>query len=321
MCVYVTNNSRLSKIIEKVMREVYILGDTSEDERLERAQRLGTAVDDWKAKLPFLLGSIKLSLLQQTYRRQATLLQLAHWHAQILVYRPFLTAAYPSDREKKRVADMAIRNCVEAARALLAATVNLAREQSARDKSHFHTILYAHHVTYSAAAVVFVLPHTRERQKLLAGGAHNHKPESDAKLFELAQKAIKALVDDTNRYSPARRWAVILEELRDEAARQVPKDPQGSEADGNGDLESPDEQLLEDILRAHWAAGVAPRVSVGNNDATAAEPVPAIVPRLWDKWKTTDWLDLDSAVSFMVLIFFVYGLTVRSAGFWSNFRL
>lgn len=290
------------------MRQVYTLDpEVSEDERLERAWRLGAAVEDWKAKLPYLMGRIKLSLLHLTYRRQATLLQLAHWHAQILVYRPFLTAAYPSDREKKRIADQAIRNCVEASRALLAATVNLAREQSERDKSHFHTILYAHHVTYSAAAVVFILPHIRERQRLHSGGAHNLKPETDARLFELAQKAIKAMVENTNKYSPARRWAVILEELRDEAARQVPGEyhqaNQGnlaSEQDGDAELESPDEQLLEDVLRAHWDADLV-RESLRNNDATAAEPAPPIVPRLWDKWKTTDWLDVDSAVSSMMV--------------------
>lgn len=294
------------------MREVYVLDNTSEDERLERAWRLGTAVDEWKANLPFLMGRIKLSLLNHTYRRQATLLQLAHWHAQILVYRPFLTAAYPSEREKKRIADLAIRNCVDAARALLAVTVSLAREQSGRDKSHFHTILYAHHATYCAAAVVFVLPHFRERQQLLLGGSHRFKPEFDVRLSELAQRAVKALTDDTNQYSPARRWAVILEELRDEAARQVPKEPQGT-AHGSGtgeegvsDPTSPDEQRLEDAIAAHWEASMI-RGNRGDNDAPSAEPVPVIIPRHWDKWNTTDWLDLDSAVSFMLFILFLLG--------------
>lgn len=301
------------------MREVYSLNDTSEEERLERAWKLATVIDEWKAQLPFLMGSMKVTLLELTYRRQAILLQFAYWHAQMLVYRPFMTAPYPWDREKKRIADIAIRNCIEAARSTLSVAILLARQQSERDMSHFHTIFYAHYVTYLACSIIYIIPHIRQRQKLLDTTPSGvppryHRADTDAKFYHQAQRALKALAQSTNRFSPARRWALILEELRDECTRQVPTD-QAAPQDGDGggsrdgdedgddddDAQSPNAQLLEDALRAHWAADIA-RESLRENDVNDAdadaEPVPTIVPRLWDQWKTADWLDFDAAVGF-----------------------
>ncbi|KAK4235678.1 fungal-specific transcription factor domain-containing protein [Achaetomium macrosporum] len=298
--------AKLSKIVEKVLREVYTLEDTSEEERLENAWRLGKALDDWKAQLPYLMSSSDPSRLHLTWHRQHDMLQLAHWHAQVLVYRPFMTAPYPAaDLKKKERFDFAIRTCTEAARATLAMTVNLARKQADGEESQFHTLLYAHHVMYCAAAVIFLTPHTRARQKASGSRCHEASQETDDDhLFKLAEEALKALVQETNKFSPARLWAVILEELRDEAAQQIPKDKdQEAEQDPESrsdDLKSADEQPLEDALRAHWEAELAQETRItpnGDNSSTktASQPATPIFPRLWDKWKTTDWLDLDSA--------------------------
>jgi hypothetical protein len=267
---------RLAKIVEKIMRQVYTLDDVPEDGTLESALRLGKAVDEWRAQLSFLMSVVKPSLLYFTWRRQQNLVQLAHYHAQMLVYRPFLTAPYPTDREKKQTTDPAIRTCIEAARV----TVNLAREQAEQDKSHFHTLLHPHHLTYTAASILFLVPHVRDRQKSVGGGVHhNYRPETDLKLTELANKAVKALVQGTNQYSPARRWAVILEELQEEAARQIPQDTAPGNGQNNetrgGDLNALDEQLLEYALRAHWEADIA-REAMGGQPSTAA---PRQVPR------------------------------------------
>jgi hypothetical protein len=305
-------------IIEKIQRQVYTFDDTPEDERLERALRLGKILEDWRAQLPFLMGRIKPSLLGLTYRRQQNLLHLAHWHAQILVYHPFMTAPYPVDRDKKPIADFAIRTCIEAARATLAMTVNLAREQAERDKSHFHTLLYPHHLMYVAASVTLLIPRVRERQRLYGGGCQNHRHETDVRLYELAQKAIKALVEAPGEHSPARKWAVILEEMQEEAARQGPSDkeqgPPEQPREGSQDaIGSPDEQILEDALHAHWEADIAREALMnrGGYSDTPANGGPAIVARLWDKWKTTDWLDLDSAVSFAMVCFWFMTDSIR----------
>lgn len=59
------------------------------------------------------MSNLRSVMLNLTWRRQHILLQLAHRHAQILAYRPFMTAAYPAtDREKKQTFDYAIRTCI-----------------------------------------------------------------------------------------------------------------------------------------------------------------------------------------------------------------
>ncbi|KAK4121828.1 hypothetical protein N657DRAFT_657370 [Parathielavia appendiculata] len=276
--------AKLWKIVQKIQRQVYTLDDTPEDERLGCALRLGKALEDWKAQLPFLMDRIKPSLRGLTYRRQQQLLHLAYWRAQILVYRPFLTAPYPADRGEKPTADFAIRTWIEAVRATLAMTVNLAREQVKRDKSHFHTLVYAHHLMF------------------FAGGCPNHRDGSDAQLSELAQKAIGAFRESTSVYSPARTWAVILDEMREEASRQGPTPDREQDAEGESegpqdDPDSADEQVLEDALRAHWEADITRQALVdqSRNSDTPVEPATPIVARLWDRWKSTDWLDFDSA--------------------------
>jgi hypothetical protein len=162
---------------------------------------------------------------------------------------------------------------------------------------------------YVAASVTLLIPRVRERQRLFGGGYQNHKHETDVRLYELAQKAIKALAEGTGEHSPARKWAVILEEMREEAFRQGPNDrEQGAEEQREGSQDaigSPDEQILEDALRAHWEADIARGALVNRSlySDTPAECAPSIAARLWDKWKTTDWLDLDSAVRVTVVCF------------------
>jgi hypothetical protein len=296
----------LSKIVEKVLREVYTLDDTSEDERLEHAWRFGKALEDWKAQLPYLMSNVDPSGLHIAWRRQRDMLQLSHWHAQILVYRPFMTTPYPAaDPGKKQRVDSAIRTCIEAARAILDFTVNLAREQADGGESHFHTLLYAHHVMYCAVAVIFLIPYVRARQKHFGSPCDEETEEMDDELLELGEEALEMLVKETNQYSPARLWAVILEDLRDEVARRVAED-NDQEAEQNpesrsDDLKPTDEQPLEDALRAHWEAELTKDSTMppsgGSSPEAALQPATPTFSRLWDKWKTTDWLDLDSAVS------------------------
>ncbi|KAK3304671.1 fungal-specific transcription factor domain-containing protein, partial [Chaetomium strumarium] len=299
--------AKLGTIVEKVLREVYTLDDTSEHERLEHAWRLGKALEDWKAQLPYLMSSMDPSRLHITWRRQRDTLQLAHWHAQILVYRPFMTAPYPAaDLQQKQRVDSAVRTCIEAARAALDVTINLARKQADGEESHFHTLMFAHYVMYCAIAVIFLIPYIRARQGNSGGPCDEETEEADDDLLELAEEALKALAKETNQYSPARLWAVILEDLRAEVDRQLTKDSyQEAEQDPESrsdDLKPTDEQPLEDALRAHWEAELAEETTISPNadsssSKAASQPAIPTFSRLWDKWKTTDWLDLDSAVS------------------------
>ncbi|KAK3990441.1 fungal-specific transcription factor domain-containing protein [Cladorrhinum sp. PSN332] len=328
----ITEQAKLNQIVDRIMREVYTLRDVPDEWRLECALRIGRELEEWHDRLPFLLSHLKPSMLHNVFRRQSTLLNLTYRHAQMLLYRIFITAPYPPEGEKKQIHYVSCRTCFDAARIVLHITLGLAREQdNKRDKSHFPTLLYAHHVAYVAASTVFMIPHIRERQKLFGGSNFRDHSKSDPRMFDLAERTVKSFVEDTNRHSPCRRWSIILEELRDECIRQVPgmglgrpKTPEptqqtnggGEQSDGeedddeeededgggdDGEVASPDEQLLEDALRAHWEAET-PRQSnpvLPNRPPSVTHseggPLPTITPRLWDKWRVTDWLDLDAA--------------------------
>ncbi|KAK4185813.1 fungal-specific transcription factor domain-containing protein [Podospora australis] len=320
--------AKVNKLIDRVLREVYPLRDIHCDWRLDCALRIGKEIDECKSKLPFLMSNLKPSMLHTIFRRQATLLRLAHCHAKILVYRPFITASYPPEGEKKDLTDSAIKSCVEAARLALNACVGLAREQDKRDKSHFHAIVYAHHVGFVAACVIFMLPHIRSRQRLFGGPNFRGYEKADPKLVEQAEKCITALAVETNRYSPGRRWAIVLEELRAEVARQVTGEREASREQQNGDEPdeddqedgpagsdeehsgSPNEQLIEDALRATFHVDFPPQPVPDqahqppqNGEQPPPAPLPVVTPRPFDKWTVTDWLDLDSAAFGPILDF------------------
>ncbi|KAK0705980.1 fungal-specific transcription factor domain-containing protein [Lasiosphaeria miniovina] len=112
----------------KIRSEVYALRDIPETVRFDVATELAKELDDWKVHVPGILNTYKPSMLHTIFRRQATLLGLAHCHAQILLRRPFLTAPYPKDDKAQKIRDPQIRTCIVACRDSLQQIIGLARD-------------------------------------------------------------------------------------------------------------------------------------------------------------------------------------------------
>lgn len=319
------SHAKLNKLIDKLLHQVYSLREIPDQQRIDSALRIGKEVQQWRDELPYLLRNLKPTLLLPLFQRQMVFIRIAHCHATILAYRPFLTTPYPQSAELKEATDYAIRECVDAARISLSVVTGLGRTE---DNAQFVTLWYPHQVAYCAAVVLIILPHIRERQKLFGGPHYRGHEVMDGKLHKLVERGIKMLASDTSPYSPARKWATILEELKREVTRQTghvfPSLASGTNkkathentpADGeeNGEEEedeeaeneveeadgmSPDEQLLlEDALRAHWAAEMVGSVQDQVADQEGEATTPGFTRRLWDDWTFTDWADLDSAVS------------------------
>ncbi|KAL2264227.1 hypothetical protein VTK26DRAFT_59 [Humicola hyalothermophila] len=264
---------KLNKVIERVMREVYPLDDTPEEERLERAWKLAATIEEWRAQVRPLLGAVKVSFLQLTYRRQAMLLRFAPWHAQMLVYRPFMTATYPLGLEKRRIADAAIRICVNAARSAVSLANLLIHPHNERQMRYFDTSFFAQHVTYCAALVIFLIPHIRQSDKsywkptLLAGRfARTSTPRqrrmrsTTSMPKELSEHCLKTLI----------RFRLLVDapsSSRSCATRRLAKFP----------WTKLQRKLLEDALRRHWEAHI-PRETMSINTVTGAEAPPSYCP-------------------------------------------
>ncbi|KAK3392573.1 fungal-specific transcription factor domain-containing protein [Sordaria brevicollis] len=322
------SHAKLNKLIDKLLHEVYSLRDIPDQQRIECALRIGKEVEKWWDELPYLLKNLKPTLLLSIFKRQMMLIRIAHCHAIMLAYRPFITTPYPQSGELKEATDNAIRECHDAARISLSLITNLHRSEGLKQ---FGTLWYAHQVAYCATAVLIILPHIRERQAACGGRHWRGHQIMDGKLHKLANRGIQMLAEETPPWSPARKWAVILEELKKETTRQTghvfPDQGQlsaanknatnedGTPADGSENEEeaenevqadgpSPDDQLLEDALRAHWEAENIRVPEQEQADGQQQEETetpgfrtetPGFRKRLWDKWGFTDWADLDAA--------------------------
>lgn len=325
------SHAKLNRLIDKLLHQVYALREIPDQQRIDSALSIGKEVQKWSDELPYLLRNVKSTLLLPLFQRQMILIRIAHCHATMLAYRPFITVPYPQSGEQKEAADNAIRECVDSARIALSVVTGLGRTE---DSAQFTTLWYPHQVAYCAAVILAILPHIRERQKLFGGPHYRGHGVMDGKLHRLLNRGINMLANSTSPFSPAHRWATILEELKKEVTRQTghvfpePADTglkktaneDGTPADGHENGEdgeneeeeaeneaeeasgpSPNDQLLEDALRAHWMAEMTGEVH-GQADGQEGEAAtPGFTRRLWDNWSFTDWVDMDSAVSEVII--------------------
>jgi len=174
--------------------------DISDEERLECAAQLADEIEDWHKTLPPLLSQQRSTILLPLFRRQTTLLRLAHYQAQMLVYRPFLTCPYPHWGQRKHNFDVAIRNCIEAAKLTIGVLTELARNLEPR---MFGNLWYAHQVGYLVCAILLLVPHVRERQRMFGGRSFRESQSTDAKNIELAEKIATIFAENTSPFSVA----------------------------------------------------------------------------------------------------------------------
>lgn len=269
--------------------------DIPEDQRLEAAHRVGKEIDDWKDDLPYIFGGVNAKSLLHIFRRQSIHLRLAHCHSQILAYRPFLLGAQ-MEGEKARLALDCVRKCIEAARIILHVVWGLGREQ---DKHLFKKFWFGQYAGYIALCVMYTLPYYRYKEFEATGRTH---AKMDAKLWEVCDKAVAVMTEDTYPYSFSQRCLVVLAELSHEAKRHTarpaihprPAKDDLAQAGRVDEASSPNEQLLMEELRAELGEDTPAAESQDANAAQAELPPKYDV---WKDWKTTDWLDLDSAVS------------------------
>jgi len=75
-----------------VLHDIYSIKPISSSRRATLIQKLSKDLTNWRNELVQFLDNdyINSSLLLPIYQRQRNVLNLAHWHALILVYRPLL---------------------------------------------------------------------------------------------------------------------------------------------------------------------------------------------------------------------------------------
>ncbi|KAJ6062899.1 uncharacterized protein N7446_007019 [Penicillium canescens] len=262
-------HAKIARIIGKVSREVYSVGDLSNQDRLAAAHRLGRELHEWRASLPPHLGTVKPSTLMPSFRRQAIALQLAYSHALIHANRPFLLSEAASEN---------VIECIFATKASLEIINRIAG-----DSTLFHSFWWTHYVIFCALAVVYVWEIQRATRS-----TDEIDDQSLGKIFDLAEKCRGHLKRASTGLSQNQRYSVILDELRSEAQRcrfmtENPPNPRqgglhGREANTNTDIGFP---FLQ------------------NSDMFGSDPEAmlhgGIIPNMPDSFLFSDWQTLDSS--------------------------
>jgi len=119
------------------MREVYTLGARSDEDRLAWAVLLSKQFEGSKICIPTHLSAFHPTSMLPIFRRQSTLLRIAHYHALILAHRPFMLYPYPKEpAERQAVHGHHIKECIDAAMSAIHAIHAIA---CGRDRISFRT--------------------------------------------------------------------------------------------------------------------------------------------------------------------------------------
>ncbi|KAH7131229.1 putative C6 transcription factor [Dactylonectria macrodidyma] len=268
-------HARIAQIIGSISREVYTHRDITNQERVGAAHKLNQRIHDWHASLPLHLGSIRPSMLITSYRRQATVLKLAHSHAIMHANRLFLLGTSTTTYENQ------VNECMGAAKAVLETVDYMAQEGPI-----FHAFWWTHYVTFCALVVTYVWEIQQRRTGRLIG------KQNRTKLIELAERCQTHLARATASNSPSRRYAVILEEFRTAAKNPSTRPAPTTDSDQPGPTHSLGHTSGLDTSGTVDASG-----AVTGDLVEVYQDDPNLVydPRLLDEWQTADWLDLDSS--------------------------
>lgn len=213
-------------------------------------------------------------MLIPRYRRQATVLKLAHSHAIMHANRLCLLKASSSGYESQ------INECIEAAKGVLQAVDHLAQEGPI-----FHAFWWTHYVTFCALMVTYVW----EAQQRRTFGSEWEEKTSSRRLIRLAERCQMHLANATASNSPSRRYAVILEELRTTASMATETNTTQANL-GQMNMSTIDDfSTLLDSSNGSMANMGRGFGGFENLAPVEAHPL--------DEWDTMDWLALDSSVS------------------------
>ncbi|EGX90921.1 C6 transcription factor, putative [Cordyceps militaris CM01] len=262
-------HAKIAQILGSISREVYTIKEMPEPDRASAARRHIQRIHEWHASLPIHLGSVPPSILIHSYRRQATVIKLAHAHAIMHAGRLFLLSNSSDALAEEEAVINAARTALEVV------------DSMAPEGSIFHAFWWTHYVTFCALVIVYVWEIQQRRQGRATGD------DGRARLLQLAERCQGHLARATATNSPSRRYAVILEEFKPAAAASYPTSRHDSEENTQPPHGAPAQPGGPNAPQAPGVQEYGP--------AFGSEPGLPLDPHLLDEWQTTDWLELDSS--------------------------
>ncbi|KAJ6127264.1 hypothetical protein N7523_002876 [Penicillium sp. IBT 18751x] len=216
---------RLGLILGDISRQLYSIKPPSRISPLEKAVRLTSELEKWKASVPPLFNSVRPTSLIPPLCRQSQVLQLAYSHAMIHVTRSFLLNDFTDlsrrPRDPHPMVSAHAQKCIGAAEDIMTLVDSLA-QQTLLTQSFWFT----HYVCFCAILVVYIHIIQQHRLSTVPSPSASSPADSDKlqSLFSLAEMCQQHLAEATRKNCPSRRYGIILEELRREVHRQIGSD-------------------------------------------------------------------------------------------------
>ncbi|CAM1507737.1 Fc.00g045850.m01.CDS01 [Cosmosporella sp. VM-42] len=207
---------RLSRIVANVLRDFYGIRSRSTESQITMASAYSKDLGEWWNSMKYLLNTAKYdsSLFLPIFLRQRNVLNLAFWHAQILLYRPFLLNSFASLtnlslRRNTRTAHAAnVAGNVELCLGAAMNIVNLVDEINTTGQL-YNAFWFTHYFAFCAVVVIYV---------------YAIQCWSDEN-FNTLQAASRCQAQMSTRAIPgslSERYGVVLQELQLEMLRHKP---------------------------------------------------------------------------------------------------
>ncbi|RAH67462.1 uncharacterized protein BO66DRAFT_457958 [Aspergillus aculeatinus CBS 121060] len=208
-------HAKLSVIIGGILHDVYGPRRASGQVEAAAAAKYGASLSRWRQELSGFLDVANVDLLMLTYQRQYTVLNLAFYHAQVLLYRPFILKDFGHSTVTRPQNDKSLESvrkytglCLEAAMKIAA----IVRELCDRGRM-YSTFWFTHYYTFSAIVVLYV--------HVVQGSTQVDRPDRLDWYLRIAEQAQRDLAFCGSRSSFAQRYVLVLEELRQEARTAI----------------------------------------------------------------------------------------------------
>ncbi|KAJ5715271.1 uncharacterized protein N7483_012452 [Penicillium malachiteum] len=226
-------HAKLSRILARASQDLYSIKSFDKDQDIKSVGSLISQITQWQSELPLLFTeNVCPSSLITTFRRQLTVIRLAHYHAIMFVTRPLLLWDCSNEPRSTNLNGY-LQSCVITARKTLELILDLAKENQ-----FFHSFWYTQYIAFNALSILYIyIIHSckgRIPHEWVFSDTSNHSQAGpfvfdQISLYELAERTQDYLRQVTEKNALAWRYAIVLDALRSESKSLLYRDPSGED--------------------------------------------------------------------------------------------
>ncbi|KAJ5085767.1 hypothetical protein N7532_010538 [Penicillium argentinense] len=205
-------HAKLSRIMSGILRDLYGIQQKPLSSQTEIARKYETDLSLWRAGIAEFIDTPNIELLQITFQRQCSVLNLAFEHAKVLLYRPFILQNLASLGKETSAPHSPLQEVIgeNIKKGLEAATRTVEIFQSlCRTRRMYKSFWFTHYNVFCAIVVLYVYVIQTWSK---AGHEYEH-------CLRIGEEAQAELAKCGTKSSFPQRYVVVLEELRREARK------------------------------------------------------------------------------------------------------